>query len=309
MWGRKGIDLLMLRGIAGVKKLTGVDLKAAARSIRLKKFDADTPLSEAVVRQMKNDLLVREARVRDMFEIVDCFIAPSRHLMDLLAEFGLDRSRMVYSDYGTDLQEFARRRRSRRPSGGPLRIGFLGSVQPVKGVHVLLQALQDLDPRSYEAFVWGNADAKPEYRRTLQRWLTPSITLAGPVEQAEVADVLASTDVLVVPSIWWENSPLVIHEAFAAGVPVVCSDVGGMAELVQDGVSGLHFRTADPSDLARRLQALIDDPRLIDHLRAGIPKLKDISRDAAWHSSLYEAVIAHHDEVRDDEDREAELFD
>ena len=81
---------------------------------------------------------------------------------------------------------------------------------------------------------------------------------------------MGACDWVVVPSIWWENSPLVIQEAFARGRPVICSDVGGMAEKVADGVDGLHFERGNPASLADTIERAITTPGLWDRLRAGI---------------------------------------
>ena len=81
---------------------------------------------------------------------------------------------------------------------------------------------------------------------------------------------MAETDWVVVPSIWWENSPLVIQEAFFHGRPVICSDIGGMAEKVRDGVDGLHFRRNDAFSLAGAFETAATSPRLWKGLREGI---------------------------------------
>ena len=95
---------------------------------------------------------------------------------------------------------------------------------------------------------------------------------------------------LVVPSVWLENAPFIIREAFAAGLPVVASNLGGMAELVDDGRSGLLFAPGDASDLRRALARLLDEPGLLDRLRAGVPRMKTIEEDAAWTREVY---VAH----------------
>ncbi|MCZ7625573.1 MAG: glycosyltransferase [Candidatus Methylomirabilis sp.] len=94
----------------------------------------------------------------------------------------------------------------------------------------------------------------------------------------------------MVPSIWCENSPLTIQEAFLAGIPVVTSDIGGMAELVQDGVNGLLFKVGDPQDLQRVLRRLIAHRGLVEHLREGIPVVTPMGRHAAELEALYESV-------------------
>jgi len=75
-----------------------------------------------------------------------------------------------------------------------------------------------------------------------------------------------------VPSIWWENSPLVIQEAFAASRPVICSNIGGMAEKVVSGVSGVHFRVNNAADLAKRIEECATSPSLWKRLCGGVPK-------------------------------------
>ena len=80
-------------------------------------------------------------------------------------------------------------------------------------------------------------------------------------------------DWVVVPSIWWENSPLVIQEAFMNGRPVICSNVGGMAEKVTDGLNGVHFGVGDPSSLAAAIRKAVQSPDTWDHMRRGIPAI------------------------------------
>ena len=104
---------------------------------------------------------------------------------------------------------------------------------------------------------------------------------------------MASLDALVVPSVWIENAPFVIKEAFAAGVPVVASNLGGMAELVEDGRNGLLFSAGDSADLRRVLTRLLDEPALLATLRAGLPRVRTIDEDAAWTQSVYEEVLAN----------------
>jgi len=307
LWGRNNIDLWMLRGLDGVRRLTGVDLKARARKIRLRKLDRapdDSPVDESV-EGLRKDLLLREASVRDMFDMVDCFLAPSAFLKQRFIDFGLESDRILLNGYGTELSSF-QDLPVREPSE-KLRVGYFGSIQPLKGVHVLVQALQDLDPQKVEAKIWGDLSAKPEYVATLRKNLSPQVALMGQIEGDLVPTRLASLDVLVVPSTWWENAPLVIHEAFAAGVPVICSDVGGMAELVDDGVNGLHFSTADPSSLALAISRILDEEGLLDQLRQGIPKMKSMVDDATFHGQLFTAIVQHFADASEEAEEELDF--
>ena len=105
----------------------------------------------------------------------------------------------------------------------------------------------------------------------------------GRFSRDRAAEAYAQIDVLVVPSLWLENSPLVIHEAFMAGVPVVGARIGGIPDLLADGRGGLLFDPASPSALGATLQTLIDDPSRVQALAKAIPRVKPIDEDArAW---------------------------
>ena len=94
-------------------------------------------------------------------------------------------------------------------------------------------------------------------------------------------------DVLVVPSRWYENAPGVIFEAFAAGMPVIATDLGGMSEFVKPGKNGLLFALDDAEDLAGRLRALIEERGLLERLRAGIKPVKGVGEYAGELIELY----------------------
>jgi glycosyltransferase involved in cell wall biosynthesis len=107
--------------------------------------------------------------------------------------------------------------------------------------------------------------------------------MGGQLDRAGVARVLAATDLLVVPSLWFENSPLVILEALASRTPLLVSDLGGMAELVEPGVSGFHFARGDAQDLASKLTAALSGKLALDRLYARAP---DLPRFAAHVDAL-----------------------
>ncbi len=103
--------------------------------------------------------------------------------------------------------------------------------------------------------------------------------------------MLVELDALVVPSVWYENAPLVISEAFAAGLPVVASRLGGMAEAVRDGIDGLLFAPSDPGDLARVLRALATEPGLLDRLAAGVRAPRPLATEISDLLSLARELV------------------
>lgn len=235
----------------------------------------------------------RRSEIKRELDRVDLFIAPSRFLRERFVESGMVAAeRIIHSDYGLDHAPFsAGSRDSARAAGGMLRVGFIGSIAEQKGVHLLLQAFAGIDDAGVECLIYGDPDAFPGYAGAL-RPKAGNVRFLGRFENTRVAEVLGELDVLAVPSRWYENSPLSIHEAFLAGVPVITGDGGGMAELVQHGKSGLCFRIGDADDLRRQILRLRDEPGLLARLRAGIPPVKDIAQDALELEARFRALVA-----------------
>ena len=138
----------------------------------------------------------------------------------------------------------------------------------------------------------GSAGPTPTFRAEFDAKLRAAEPLAqhlGPYDRAEVAGLMHGVDWVVVPSIWWENAPLVIHEARAAGRPVICSGIGGMAELVQDGVTGLHVPPGDAAALAEAMELAATDPGRWDRM-AGAARPASHAAFVDAHLGLYHAL-------------------
>lgn len=213
----------------------------------------------------------RMAHVREMVEHVDLFLAPARYLLDRFQrDFPLPATKLRYLDYGFDRERLVGRS---RPAGEPFTFGYIGTHTPAKGIHHLLAAFGqvqgDVRLRIYGRPRGQDTDALRAIAAALPRHAAERVEwLPEYRNQAIVGEVFNRVDAIVVPSIWVENSPLVIHEAQGAGVPVITADAGGMAEYVHHEVNGLLFGHRDPTDLARQMQRLADDPALAGRLGA-----------------------------------------
>jgi GT2 family glycosyltransferase/glycosyltransferase involved in cell wall biosynthesis len=237
----------------------------------------------------------RTAHMRALCSEITHFIAPSRYLRDRFVAFGVAPERITVADYGFDRRLFEAERRFQdrgpRRREKTLRLGFLGSLMVSKGAHVLLEAIQKLPTGSVSLDLFGaqiSYHGDDGYGERLQPLLNqPNVHTHGPIAHEAVPAALAGVDALVVPSIWPENSPLVIHEAFLAGVPVVASRIGGIPELVKDGKNGLLFNPGDVDDLSTVLKHLLAEPTLLDRLRADIPEVRSIKEDVGMARELY----------------------
>jgi len=158
-------------------------------------------------------------------------------------------------------------RPARRPSippFPPLRIGFLGAMIPTKGPHVLLEASAKLSRDAVDVVLAGPTPLfhrQPNYPRRLERLAhVAHARLEPPVAPDRVPDWLSRLHLLIVPSIWMENAPLVIAEAFRVGVPVVASEVGGIPEMVRAGENGMLVPPGDVGALRVLLERIAAEP-------------------------------------------------
>jgi GT2 family glycosyltransferase/glycosyltransferase involved in cell wall biosynthesis len=235
----------------------------------------------------------RLTHMRNVCAQVSHFLAPSHDLRERFVKFGIPEDRITVARNGIDLEPFAR---TTRTSVDRLRLGFLGSLIVSKAPHILLDAAQRLPLGTVSVDLFGghaSYHGDDRYRAQLAARLPlPGVQARGAISHDRVPDALSSIDVLVVPSVWPENSPLSIQEAFLAGVPVVASRIGGIPEAVIDGVNGLLFRPGDSDDLARALERLLHEPGLLDRLRRGIPSVRSIRTDVEAAREVYRDAIA-----------------
>jgi glycosyltransferase involved in cell wall biosynthesis len=211
---------------------------------------------------MARVLARRDRLLRQALSQAKAVIAPSQFLKDQFVRDGyLPDGAIQVIENGIDTTGVLPHRERR--DGEAIRFAYIGSIAPHKGVHVLVEAFNRVrGPARLD--VYGDLEANPGYVAQLRRQLThPAITLHGRVARQDVWRILSETDVLVVPSLWYENSPVIIQEAFAAGVPVIGSDLGGVAEKILDGVNGRCFPPGDSGALHGVLQKILDEPEQI----------------------------------------------
>ncbi len=214
---------------------------------------------------------IRRAYLRRFLGEVDAFVSPSAFLAARMRASGLLHADpiVIPNVLPKGPGPFAERS---APRPGPLRVGFFGQVTEMKGVGVLLAAAALCNPAKVAIKVHGAGATRPDQSQAdLERRLAGAsapISWRGPYQRGEVGELMRACDLVVVPSIWWENAPIVITEARLAGVPVACSGIGGMAEMVDDGVDGLHFDVGSPASLAALLTHVSEDRSVLSRLHS-----------------------------------------
>jgi glycosyltransferase involved in cell wall biosynthesis len=238
---------------------------------------------------------LRERFIKSHLAGVDMFLAPSHFLRNRYIEWGLAAERIRFEDYGRRPRVEPAQPEAERPRN---RLGFFGQLTPFKGAETLLGAMkilaerqQDVHLHLYGASVEHFAETYGRELQGLMDEMSDNVTYAGAYDHADLPLLMREVDWVVVPSRWWENSPLVVQEAFMHGRPVICSGIGGLAEKVENEVSGLHFIVGDSDSLASVIERAVTEPGLWEWLREGIPDVYTVDEHAATLTRLYAELL------------------
>jgi glycosyltransferase involved in cell wall biosynthesis len=230
----------------------------------LSRIPVDTPLRRGgrLATAFSARGLAAEKR-RDFEEMVqnaDRVIAVCQWLYDALLLNGVPREKLVLSRQGLP-DGFTVSRHRDVQNHGPQRLLYLGRWHPSKGVHILIEAMRRTERElPIELTVYGIAAGAEEeaYREQVQRLAARDarIRFLPPLPRDHLAAAIAEYDVLLVPSLWLETGPLVVLEAMAAGLFIVGSRLGGIAELVREPEAGLLLPHADVAAWAEAIAKL-----------------------------------------------------
>lgn len=221
---------------------------------------------------------LREKFIKSHFDVVDHFISPSAFLRQRYVEWGIDPCKISVIENGQEECAPVPPRPTTSPHRN--RFGFFGQINEFKGADLLLEAITRLSRKERRKFVVEFHGANLEHQslgfqqkiKTLMDPLVEEgcVRWAGPYQAMQLQNRMSKIDWVIVPSIWWENSPMVIQEAFIYGRPVICANIGGMAEKVKDGIDGLHFEARNSIDLAEVLLNASTSEGLWEKLHQGI---------------------------------------
>jgi glycosyltransferase involved in cell wall biosynthesis len=222
---------------------------------------------------MIGQVLQRQERINAQLHQVDMIVAHGRLTIELIIKQGVSPERVLLSPNGLDTSGWQQPLQEKIPSE-KIRIGYLGNLTPIKGVHVLVDAFRKINTHNkmLELRLFGDPNKVPGYGKKLL-WYSGGderVRFMGAYVNRQVPDLLREIDVLVIPSLWYEVSPLVILEGFASQTPVVVSNIPNLVDQVTDGLNGLTFEAGNVSSLTKTLQRILDEPGLLAHLTYGI---------------------------------------
>jgi glycosyltransferase involved in cell wall biosynthesis len=237
---------------------------------------------------------LRKAHLQAVLAQVDLMVAPSRFLRDRFVAWGVDAARIRVIGNAVPLLAAANNAPPRHRRN---RFAMFGNMSRHKGVLVALDAAArckaagaDLRLALHGSLGWAEEEFRNDFATALQA-SAPLAQHLGPYQRADLARLMQQVDWVLVPSVWWENAPLVVLEAQAMGLPVVCSGIGGMAELVQNGIDGLHVPAGDAAALAEAMVMAAADTDLWSRLASAAPHRTQATH-VAEHVALYQGLLS-----------------
>lgn len=242
--------------------------------------------------EMLKKIEARRNHIKELCSKVDLFIAPSQFLKNTFVGFGIPEYKIKIAPSGINIELF---KDFKRKKSGIIRFAFIGTLLPAKGIDILINAFNDIKDTRAELKVYGRLfpykgfEYYPRYIKRLTK--NKNIRFMGSFEHKNIPKIFTEIDVLVVPSIWNENLPLVILEAFATRTLAIASRIGGIPELIRDKENGLLFCANDKNDLFMRLKEIIEEPALLERLRGNIKPPIDIEVNAKTLENIYENLI------------------
>ncbi|MCI0390833.1 MAG: glycosyltransferase [Acidobacteria bacterium] len=248
--------------------------------------------------RMAELVALRHSTFRAMVEAVDQIIAHCLWTRDLLVRNNVSAEKITYSRYGHSLNgsQSTNRNQSAGPQSTiPVRIAFLGRMDRTKGPDILIQALRSLPEAPVELHLYGivQSQSNTEYLDQLKKLAgTDSrISLLPAIPRERIIPLLQGYHFLAVPSRWFEVSPVVIHEAFAAGTPVIGSYLGGIVEMIEHEVNGLLVETDSVDAWSNAIRRCYEDRDLLERLQRGVRPSREMSDAAQEMLLLYEKAI------------------
>ncbi len=232
--------------------------------------------------QLDPRIEARRGAVPKTLEHVTSILSPTRFLLESLEADGLVLPHASVVPTGVPLP----RTQATTRSTGPLRVLYLGTWVPHKGPQVLARAVASL-AGVVEARAVGPTPF-PAFRQEVEEAAAGRLRCEGPVPPEGVAELLDWCDVVVVPSLWAENAPLVVLEARAHAKPVLASRLGGLPELIEEGVDGHLFPPGDSAALA----ALLSEPSRLRELAQAVRPPRSTEDFVAAVEAHYEGLLA-----------------
>jgi glycosyltransferase involved in cell wall biosynthesis len=240
------------------------------------------------------DVTGRTDLLRDLYGTYEAMIAPTVFLRDAYAANRFYPDRLKKINFGINLDLVSEFSKPKVRRGSQVRFGYIGQIAHHKGVDLLIKAYAGIKNQNKSLVIYGPYDQEPAYMEELKRLASNlnKVEFRGTFPQQELGQRLYEMDFLVIPSRWYENSPLVLLFALAAKTPVIVTDVQGLSEFVDNGVNGYTFKKDRIDHLRKIMQDIVDHPSRNARLSENATYTRDVADYAGEVLDLYESVLS-----------------
>lgn len=239
-----------------------------------------------------------EKRERDkiIFHLSDRIVVVSKWLLEVLLLNKIPRKKIFFSPHGLPPRVINYKGPRGFKNSGPLHIGFIGRFNYIKGAHILIKAIRRL-PKDLqvELRLYGRINSQEDERYF--QWLKKiakndvRIKFCGELRQENYRELMHNLDIIAVPSLWLETGPLVILEAFLAGIPVMGSNVGGIPDLVTEGVNGMLVKIGNIKAWARAIRWIYEHLQVLQEWASHIPEVRSNKEVSEEMIGIYEELL------------------
>jgi glycosyltransferase involved in cell wall biosynthesis len=236
--------------------------------------------------------------LRRLYDTYRYMIAPTDFLYEAYVTNRFYPEKLKKINFGINRELVRAYQSPRKKTGAGVHFGFIGQISAHKGVDLLIQAYLRIKSDNISLSIYGSPDQEA-YMNELLRLSSgvDHIKFRGTFPREELPARLSEFDVLVIPSRWYENSPLVLLYALATRTPVIVTDVKGMSEFVKDGFNGYTFGKNSVEELTTVMQKIVDDPASVERLSQNAVYMKDVSDHADDVFELYQAALGGQSDV------------
>lgn len=240
--------------------------------------------------------------LRRLYDTYRYMVAPTDFLYEAYMANHFYPEKLKKINFGLNLLLVKDYQTPRKKTDSKIRFGYIGQLSSHKGVDLLIKAYVMLKGNNKSLVLYGSPDQDMAYMDELLQLSSGinHIQFRDTFPREELGARLSETDVLVIPSRWYENSPLVLLYALATRTPVIVTDVKGMSEFVKDGFNGYTFKKNSVEHLTTIMQKIVDDPSSIERLSQNAVYSKDVSDHAKEVFKLYKAALGGQSNVLQD---------
>lgn len=255
--------------------------------------------AESLVRKKICDATDRIDYMRALYNVYACMITPT----DLLHEAYLNNrfypEKLKKINFGINLEMVKAYRHAIAEVPSTIRFGYIGQITSHKGVDLLIKAFAGLKGKQATLSIYGPRNQDPAYIKTLDHLCSgvDAIEFMETFPSDQLGKVLSEIDVLVIPSRWYENSPLVLLYALATKTPVIVTDMKGMSEFIRNDFNGYTFKIDNASQLMEIMQKIVNNPVSLLQLSKNAEYSKDVMDHVSDILEIYQTVLGKYSET------------